>query len=129
MASYRQFFGSPAFSRVVENLFGGKSSEKLQAMRIVGEAGAGMVRATMLGTGKLEKIEIDPVIKGKGSAAMEELIILACNNAYERVQNEIEKETLMEMHRVASDPKIIEVRSSYFVIFTENYSGIKRIER
>jgi DNA-binding YbaB/EbfC family protein len=101
---YRRLFTSNAFKKIAEeHLSKLDLSGAAEQIRVVGEAGGGMVRATMLGTGKLERIEIDPEVKEKAPAALESLIVHATNNAVDKVEKEFERLNLALMHEIASD--------------------------
>lgn len=54
---------------------------KLNSITAVGEAGAGMVKATMNAHGKLVKVDIDNKLMQKDKKIIEDLVLVACNNA------------------------------------------------
>ena len=58
-----------------------KFLNNLNNITSVGEAGGGMVRATMNANGKLLDVKIDQKLMGKDKQVIEELIVHACNNA------------------------------------------------
>jgi len=69
---------------------GGKLEEvnqKLEAERVAGESGAGLVRIEMNGLGEIIQVTIDPVLFGKEDAElMEDLVRAAANIAREKTK-------------------------------------------
>ncbi len=58
---------------------------ELAEMRIEGESGGGMVRATVTGQGDVVEIDINPEVVGSGDVEiLEDLILVAIHNAVER---------------------------------------------
>ena len=61
--------------------------EKLDAMELTGEAGAGLVKVTMNGKSDLRKIKIDPKIVDPADTEMlEDLILAATRDAKAKVE-------------------------------------------
>jgi DNA-binding YbaB/EbfC family protein len=67
---------------------------KLNTITATGEAGGGMVKATMNANGKLLDVFIDDKLMGKDKKVIEELIVHACNNARDYSIQEGEKEVV-----------------------------------
>lgn len=94
-----------SFSDILKNLGGvreqlEKTQERLRNMRISGEAGAGLLRVTVNGDGRMQGIEIDPVLlKAEEKEVLEELIISATNDAQKRARQALET----EMKQIAGD--------------------------
>ncbi len=78
------------FSEMFKNLGQMKAkAEELQAkmarLQVTGEAGAGMVRATVSGDGNLVKIQIEPnLLNPRDKDMLEELVISAVNEAIKK---------------------------------------------
>ncbi len=67
--------------------------KRVAAMKITGEAGAGMVKVTVNGENKVLKIEIDDSLLNKDSKSMlSELIISAANSAQEKSREAMQHE-------------------------------------
>jgi len=63
---------------------------ELRSIRVTGEAGGGMVKATVNGKQELIKLEIDPsLIAEKDRELLEDLVMGAVNNALRRVFEEV----------------------------------------
>ncbi len=60
--------------------------EELAKMEVVGEAGAGMVKVTMLGNHNVRHVEIDPSLMEDDKEMLEDLIAAAINDAVRRVE-------------------------------------------
>ncbi|MFC1744500.1 YbaB/EbfC family nucleoid-associated protein [Candidatus Riflebacteria bacterium] len=74
-----------------ENLV--KVQEELKSKTIQGAAGGGAIKVTVNGANRLEAIEIDPeVIDPDDAETLQELIVLAANNALEEMAKISEKE-------------------------------------
>lgn len=101
------------------HLFGstrmGKVGEKLATVKGQGEAG-GLVRVTMSGLGKVEKLELDDKLSGKSLETIEDLVVSACNLARE----DLEKKTAEEMLHLRSDPELLAVFTQMFRKPNEN---------
>lgn len=75
-----------------------EAQEKVAQIQAQGEAGAGMVKATVTGTKKLIALEIDPgLINSNDAQMLKDLIIAAVNQAQvaaeERAKEEMKKGT------------------------------------
>jgi len=71
--------------------------EKLAAMELVGEAGAGMVKVTMNGRGYASKIDIDPeLMTADDREVLEDLITAAINDAKSKLETQ-SQEQMKEM--------------------------------
>ena len=56
--------------------------ERLGQMEVEGQAGAGMVRATVNGKGEVKRIRIEPsVVDPQDVGMLEDLVVAACNDA------------------------------------------------
>ncbi|EFC43774.1 predicted protein [Naegleria gruberi] len=95
------------------HLFGstriGKIGDKLSLLKGQGEAG-GLVRVTMSGLGKIEKLELDDKLSGKSLETIEDLVVSACNSAKE----DLERKTNEEMMNLRSDPELLAVFARMF---------------
>jgi len=67
-----------------------KAQEELAKMEVVGEAGAGMVKVTMLGSHSVRRVEIDDSLMGDADdkEMLEDLIAAAVNDAVRRVEEQ-----------------------------------------
>jgi len=65
-----------------------KAQEELAKMEVVGEAGAGMVKITMLGSHSVRRVEIDESLMGDDKEMLEDLIAAAVNDAVRRVEDQ-----------------------------------------
>jgi len=67
-----------------------KAQEELAKMEVVGEAGAGMVKVTMLGSHSVRRVEIDDSLIGDADEKemLEDLIAAAMNDAVRRVEEQ-----------------------------------------
>ncbi|MCE0556379.1 MULTISPECIES: YbaB/EbfC family nucleoid-associated protein [Motilimonas] len=63
-----------------------KAQEEIAKMEVVGEAGAGMVKVTMLGNHNVRRIEIDPSLMEDDKEMLEDLMAAAINDAVRRVE-------------------------------------------
>jgi DNA-binding YbaB/EbfC family protein len=70
--------------------------QKLSYLQATGEAGAGLVKATVNGYKNLIKIEIDPsIIQPDDQKILQDLVIAATNSATQKVEEQI-KEQIQE---------------------------------
>ncbi|WKE64437.1 YbaB/EbfC family nucleoid-associated protein [Gallaecimonas kandeliae] len=65
-----------------------KAQEEIATMEVTGEAGAGLVKVTMLGNHNVRRIEIDPSLMEDDKEMLEDLIAAAINDAVRRVETE-----------------------------------------
>lgn len=65
-----------------------KAQEEIAAMEVTGEAGAGMVKVTMLGSHNVRKVEIDDSLMEDDKDMIEDLVAAAFNDAVRRVEEE-----------------------------------------
>ena len=71
-----------------------KLQEELASMRVTGQAGGGMVTATVNGHGHLVELKINPVVADPEDVEMlEDLIASACNAALKKVRRAVNEET------------------------------------
>ncbi len=68
--------------------------EQMETMRreiaeitVVGESGAGLVRVTMHGDHRVQRVELDPSLTNEETQVVEDLIAAACNDAVRKVQS------------------------------------------
>lgn len=62
-----------------------KNQESLATLEVVGEAGAGMVKATLTGRFVCKKLEIEDSAWQEGKTIVEELVCAAINDALQKV--------------------------------------------
>lgn len=68
--------------------------ERMMELEIEGEAGAGMVKATVTGKGELKALKISPdVVSPDDIEMMEDLIIAAVNDAKNRADEKVQEES------------------------------------
>jgi len=76
--------------------FQGKMAEAqaaVEALEVEGEAGAGLVKATVTGKGELKRLAIDPsLFVPEDREAVEDLIVAAIKNAQERASEAAQAE-------------------------------------
>ncbi len=67
-----------------------KAQEELSKMEVVGEAGAGMVKVTMLGSHSVRRVEIDESLMtdADDKEMVEDLVAAAINDAVRRVEEQ-----------------------------------------
>lgn len=81
------------------------AQEQLVHLRAEGEAGAGMVKATVNGHRKLVKVEIDPdLVKPEDREMLQDLTVAAVNKAMEDIEGQIKEE--MQKATAGSMPNI-----------------------
>ncbi|KFZ28608.1 hypothetical protein IDAT_07600 [Pseudidiomarina atlantica] len=75
-----------------------KAQEEIAKLEVTGEAGAGMVKVTMLGNHNVRRVEIDPSLLADEDdrEMLEDLIAAACNDAVRRVE-QTTKERMAEV--------------------------------
>ncbi len=72
-----------------------KAQEELAGLEVVGEAGGGLVKATMTGKFELRRMDIDPSLMDDAEM-LADLVTAAVNDAVNKVQ-ETSKEKLSDM--------------------------------
>ena len=70
-----------------------KMQEDIAKMEVVGEAGAGLVKVTMLGSHNVKRVDIDESLMEDDKEMLEDLIAAATNDAVRRVE-EMNKEQM-----------------------------------
>ena len=71
----------------------GDFQEKLGAITITGSAGGGMVQIDMNGKMEALAVRIEPEVMEEGDREMlQDLVCAACNNAMEKIREEINRE-------------------------------------
>ena len=80
---------------------------RLGESEAVGQAGGGMVVATMSGKGELKKIKIDPKLADPAEIEMlEDLVVAACNDAKGKIEEQIARETEQMMGGLKLPPGV-----------------------
>jgi DNA-binding YbaB/EbfC family protein len=70
-----------------------EAQERVASIEADGEAGAGMVRATVSGKGELRKLTIDPqLMTPEDRETLEDLVVAAVNAAHARAQEAAQAE-------------------------------------
>jgi len=81
--------------------------ERLGDVEIQGQAGGGMVAATINGKGEMKGIKIDPkLIDPNDKEMLEDLIVAACNDARAKMESEVAKETEKMMGGIKLPPGV-----------------------
>ncbi|WP_017444677.1 YbaB/EbfC family nucleoid-associated protein [Gayadomonas joobiniege] len=70
--------------------------QEIATMEVVGEAGAGMVKVTMLGNHNVKRVTIDPDLMDDDKEMIEDLVAAAVNDAVRRVEAQ-SKEKMAEV--------------------------------
>lgn len=70
------------------------ASRALSSTQVIGEAGKGLVRATLAADGRLVNLNVSPSIGKEGPKAIEELVAAAVNRAHDRLKEETRKHVL-----------------------------------
>lgn len=73
-----------------------KAQEDIAKMEVTGEAGAGMVKVTMLGNHNVRRVELDESLMEDDKEMIEDLLAAAVNDAVRRVQ-EASKEKMADV--------------------------------
>lgn len=60
--------------------------QEIARMEVIGEAGAGLVKVTMLGNHNVKRVEIDPSLFDDDKDMLEDLLAAAVNDAVRRVE-------------------------------------------
>ena len=63
-----------------------QAQEKLAAIEVTGESGAGMVKVTMNCRYEVKRVDIDPSLLGEDKEILEDLLAAACNDTVRRVE-------------------------------------------
>ena len=63
-----------------------KAQQDLAKMEVIGEAGAGLVKVTMLGNHNVRRIDIDDSLVGDDKEMLEDLIVAAVSEAHHKAQ-------------------------------------------
>lgn len=70
------------------------ANRALSSKQVVGEAGKGLVRATLAGDGRIIDLNVSPSIGKEGPKAIENLVAAAVNRAHDRLREETRKQVL-----------------------------------
>ena len=101
---------SPDFSQLMEKAKEMQEQmktiqQKIAALKVIGEAGGGLVKVFMNGTHSAERVEISPTLLGDDDGEMlEDLVAAAINDASAK----IEKATKDEMLKMAQNMQLPE---------------------
>lgn len=68
-----------------------KAQEEIKSLEVTGEAGAGLVKVTMLGSHNVRRVEIDESLMEDDKDMIEDLLAAAVNDAVRRVGEETQK--------------------------------------
>ncbi|MBS3796417.1 MULTISPECIES: YbaB/EbfC family nucleoid-associated protein [unclassified Pseudoalteromonas] len=68
-----------------------KAQEEIANLEVTGEAGAGLVKVTMLGSHNVRRVELDESLMEDDKDMIEDLLAAACNDAVRRVAEESQK--------------------------------------
>jgi len=60
--------------------------EELASLEVIGEAGNGLVKATVLGNHQVKRIEIDDSLMRDDKAMLEDLIVIAVNAGVQQIE-------------------------------------------
>lgn len=74
----------------------GASMERLEKIKVVGEAAGGMVKAHFVASGKLERIEISPELQNKEFKVLQDLVVSACNDGNQKMMGKILNEVMTD---------------------------------
>lgn len=61
---------------------------EIEALKVVGESGAGLVKVTMNGRHDVTAVHIDPMVMTEEKAILEDLLAAAVNDAVRRVETQ-----------------------------------------
>lgn len=71
----------------------GEMQERVASIEAQGEAGAGLVKATVSGKGELRALEIDPsLLNSDDKEVLQDLTVAAVNDAHARAQEAVQAE-------------------------------------
>ncbi|MGQ4276172.1 YbaB/EbfC family nucleoid-associated protein [Pseudidiomarina sp. E22-M8] len=74
-----------------------KAQEEIADLEVTGEAGAGMVKVTMLGNHNVRRVQVDPsLLEDDDQEMLEDLVAAAINDAVRRVE-QTTKERMAEV--------------------------------
>ncbi|MEI5638261.1 MULTISPECIES: YbaB/EbfC family nucleoid-associated protein [unclassified Pseudoalteromonas] len=68
-----------------------KAQEEIKTLEVTGEAGAGLVKVTMLGSHNVKRVDIDESLMEDDKDMIEDLLAAAVNDAVRRVGEETQK--------------------------------------
>ncbi len=74
----------------------GASMDRLDKIKVVGEAAGGMVKAHFAASGKLEKIEVSPELQNKEFKVIQELVVTACNDGNQKIMGKVMNEFMTD---------------------------------
>lgn len=79
-----------------------KLQEELNALRVSGESGAGMVKVIMNGRHDVISVEIDPSLLSEDKEMLEDLLAAAVNDAVRRVEEKAQELQKQQVGNLAS---------------------------
>ena len=68
-----------------------KAQDEIANLEVVGEAGAGLVKVTMLGNHNVRRVQLDESLMEDDKDMIEDLLAAACNDAVRRVAEETQE--------------------------------------
>lgn len=68
-----------------------KAQQELASLEVTGEAGGGMVKATMSCKHEVRAVEIDPSLLGDDKEMLEDLVAAAVNDAVRKVERTVQE--------------------------------------
>lgn len=68
-----------------------KVQEEMSALTVTGEAGGGMVKITMSCNHQVKTVAIDDTLIGDDKEMLEDLIVAACNDARNKVEQTVQE--------------------------------------
>lgn len=68
-----------------------KAQEEMASMTVTGASGGGMVKVTMTGRYRMQRIEIDDTLIGDDKEMLEDLIAAAFNDAVAKVEQTVQE--------------------------------------
>lgn len=74
-----------------------RAGRTLSSTHVVGEAGQGLVRATLAGDGRIVKLHVAKGIGKEGPRAIETLVVSAVNRAHDRLREETRRQVMSDL--------------------------------
>ncbi len=80
------------------------AQQEIAALKVIGEAGGGLVKVSMNGAHQALRVEISPSVMGDEEEMLEDLVMAAINDASQKIENR----TKEKMIAMAKDMKLPE---------------------
>lgn len=80
------------------------AQQEIAALKVVGEAGGGLVKVTMNGAHQALRVEVSPTLMGDEEEMLEDLIVSAINDASQKIEAKT-KEKMMAMAKEMKLPE------------------------